>query len=131
MKFTHLQYAQALHEALAETKANDHDKIIENFIQTLKRYGDLAEYEKIVAAYEDYDRKQKGITEVEVTTASEVKFNRTLLHELNNLVGKDIEVKHNVDEGLIGGVVIKAGDTLIDGSVKNHLNILRQTLKKE
>lgn len=130
MKFTHKQYAQALYEALQDTKAKDHDIVIENFIQVLKAKGDLGEYERIIAEYEIYDKKMRGITDVEVTTATEVKMNKSLIEDLNKIVGQDVELKHKVDNSLIGGVVIKAGDTLIDGSVKNQLNNLRKTLNE-
>lgn len=131
MKFNHRQYAQALHEALADTTPKDQDKVIENFIEVLKAKGDLAEYEKIIAAYEVYDREQRGVTEVEVTTAEgATKVNKSLIDDLNKIVGKDIEVKQKVDSNLIGGVVIRAGDTLIDGSVKNQLDQLQKNLKE-
>lgn len=129
MKFTHKQYAQALHEAISDTAPKDQDKVIENFIEILKAKGDLAEYEKIVAEYEIYDRQQKGITEVTVTTATDAKVSKSMLDELNKLVGKDIEIKERVDNNIIGGVVIRAGDTLIDGSVRNQLNHLRHDLE--
>ncbi len=131
MKFNHRQYAQALHEALADTAPKDQDKVIENFIEVLKAKGDLAEYEKIIAAYEVYDREQRGVTEVEVTTAEgSTKVNKSLIDDLNKIVGSDIEVKEKVDSNLIGGVVIRAGDTLIDGSIKNQLDQLQKNLKE-
>lgn len=131
MKFNHRQYAQALHEALADTAPKDQDKVIENFIEVLKAKGDLAEYEKIIAAYEVYDREQRGVTEVEVTTAEgSTKVNKSLIDDLNKIVGSDIEVKEKVDSNLIGGVVIRAGDTLIDASLKNQLDQLQKNLKE-
>lgn len=131
MKFNHRQYAQALHEALADTAPKDQDKVIENFIEILKAKGDLAEYEKIIAAYEAYDRELRGIVEVEVTTVEgSTKVNKSLIDDLNKIVGKDIEVKQKVDSNLIGGVVIRAGDTLIDGSLKNQLDQLQKNLKE-
>lgn len=131
MKFTHKQYAQALYEAIADTAPKDQEKVIENFIEVLKQKGDLAEYEKIIAAFEIYDGEQKGITEVTVTTAGDTELSKSMLNELNSLVGKDIEIKQKVDSGIIGGVVIRAGDTLIDGSVRNQLNHLRDNLSQE
>ena len=130
MKFTHNQYAQELHEALVETSPKDQDTIIENFIEILKQKGDLAEYEKIVAAYESYDKELKGIIDVEVTTATDasVSTNKAFIDELNAIVGKDIAIQHKIDNNLIGGVVIKAGDTLIDGSIKHNLENLHKTL---
>lgn len=129
MKFTHKQYAQALFEAIADTAPKDQDKVIENFIEILKQKGDLPEYERIIAAYEIYDKEQRGITEVEITTAGDTKLSKPILDELNKLIGKDIEIKEKVDSGIIGGIVVRAGDTLIDGSIKNQLNQLRQDLE--
>ncbi len=128
MRFTHQQYVQALYETFQDAGPKDHDKIIANFIQALKSNGDLAEYEKIIEAYEVYDREQRGIKEVEVTTAREIEANRNLIHQLNEIVGSDVEVKQKVDERLIGGIVIKVDDTLIDGSIKTQLNHLKKNL---
>lgn len=128
MRFTHQQYVQALYESLHEATARDHDKIIANFIEALKSNGDLSEYEKIIEAYEDYDRAQKGIKQVELTTAHPMEANRNVIHQLNEIVGGNAEIKQKVDERLIGGVVVKVEDTLIDGSIKNQLHHLKKNL---
>lgn len=128
MKYSLKQYAQSLYEAFQETKDKDHDKIIANFVEILKSNGDLAYYEKIINEFEIYQRKAKGIKEVEVTAAKEGVVNDKLIHELNKIVGKDIVLKQKVDDSLVGGVTIKVEDTLIDASVKNQLNNLRNDL---
>lgn len=129
MKYTHEQYAQSLYEAFQDTNPKDHDRVIENFIGILKSHGDLSEYERIIAAYEKYDKGERGVKEVEVTTAGST-VNRSLLNELNHLVGINAEIKQKVDENLIGGVVIKVDDTLIDASIKRQLENLDKTLKE-
>ncbi len=86
MRYTHKQYVQSLYEAFHDTKSVDHDKIIANFIEILKSNGDLAEYEQIVQNYEIYDREQRGVKEVEVTTAQDIEINEQLLEHLNNIV---------------------------------------------
>lgn len=130
MRFTHEQYAHALYESFQDTKPKDHEKIIANFIEVLKANGDLSEYERIIDAFEVYDRQQKGIHQVEVTTAQDIELNKPLLNQLNEIVGGNIELKRKIDEKLIGGVVIKVDDTLIDGSVKRQLEHLENTLKE-
>ncbi len=130
MRFTHQQYAIALYDSLHDTAPKDHDKVIANFIEVLKSNGDLQEYENIVGTFEQYDREQKGIKQVEVTTAQPMEANRNLIHRLNEIVGGNAEIKQKVDERLIGGVVVKVEDTLIDGSIKNQLNKLKTNLKE-
>jgi len=128
MKHTYLQYAQALYESLQDTKPEQHDIIIQNFITVLKTNGDLVEYEKIIDEYGRYEKGQKGIKDVTVITASSTEMNKPLIDELNKIAGSDIEIKQKIDDKLIGGVVIKVDDTLIDGSVANQLNNLHNTL---
>ncbi len=128
MRFSHQQYAQALHESLHDVRPQDHDKVIANFIEVLKSNGDLQQYEKIIETYEVYDREQKGIKQVELTTAQPMEANRSIINELNEIVGKDIELKQKVDERLIGGVVVKVDDIMIDGSVKTQLSKLKSSL---
>ncbi len=128
MKFTHDQYARALYEALHEVKTKDHDRVIDNFIAVLKAKGDIREYAPIIEIYEELDRKEKEIEQVEVTTAGDIEVNAGLLKQLNVVAGKNIEVKKKIDENLIGGVVIKVEDTLIDGSIKEQLASLKRNL---
>ncbi len=129
MRYTKEQYAQALYESLQDTAPRSHDTVIDNFIKTLKNNGDLGSYEAIIETYEAYDKEQRGVTEVEVTTAGAT-INKTLLNDLNKLVGKDAEVIHKTDDKIVGGVVIRIDDTLIDGSIKHQLNNLGNTLKE-
>jgi F-type H+-transporting ATPase subunit delta len=129
MKYSQSQYVQALHEAIQDTDARSHDRVIENFIQTLKANGDLGSYEAIIKEYETYDKQQRGVKDIEITTAG-AKVNKALITDLNKLVGKNIDVIQKHDDKIIGGVVIKVDDTLIDGSIKNHLENLGKALKE-
>lgn len=47
---------------------------------------------------------------------------------LSRRTGKTVELSEEVDPGLIGGVVLRLGDTIIDGSVAGQLRRLRQQL---
>lgn len=128
MRFSHKQYAQALFEAFHETTGRDHDKVIANFVEVLKANGDLREYEKIIDTFAEYDREQQGIKQVEVTTAHNLEPNRDLVHKLNELAGGKAEIKQKIDQGLIGGVVVKIDDTMIDGSIRHHLKQLKKDI---
>jgi F-type H+-transporting ATPase subunit delta len=54
-----------------------------------------------------------------------------MISELNELVGKRLKVNQEVDPTLIGGMVIRAGDTLIDASVKRQLIELEKTIREQ
>lgn len=53
---------------------------------------------------------------------------KTLLDKLEKKYGKTVEASIEIDESLIGGAVIKVGDTVIDGSVKGRLEQLTKAL---
>lgn len=128
MKLSDQQYAQALYETLAEAKPGDYDTVISNFISVLKRTGHLNRYPSIIEAYERYDKEARGVTEATVTLAHETKVSGTVIDALNTLAQKDVKVKTQIDENIIGGVVIRMDDTLIDASVKNSLSQLKKDL---
>ncbi len=129
MKLTSQQYAQALFEAISETAPHDHDKVLDNFVKVLAQNGDLGKYEEIDAEFRKLKLLSQGIKEAEVTIAKEVEMNTALIHSLNEIVGSKVEIKKRIDESIIGGVVIRVDDTLIDASVKNQLNNLNKSLK--
>lgn len=51
-----------------------------------------------------------------------------LAASLSRLVGKDVQLVATVDPELIGGLVVRVGNTVWDSSVRNHLNRLRHQL---
>jgi F-type H+-transporting ATPase subunit delta len=51
-----------------------------------------------------------------------------LVTALKTRLGRNVQVSTSVDESLIGGVLVRAGDTVIDGSVRGRLNRLAEQL---
>ena len=51
-----------------------------------------------------------------------------LAEALSNATGKRVSVKAVVDQSVMGGVVAQIGETIIDGTVRNRLNQLREAL---
>ena len=54
-----------------------------------------------------------------------------LVRTLERLSGKKIQAKYSLEPGLLGGAVVRIGDTIYDGSVRNRLNQLRARLAAE
>jgi F-type H+-transporting ATPase subunit delta len=129
MKISSAQYAQALLEAVSETNPKDHDKVLDKFVLVLKQNGDLGKFDEIEKEYNHLRLKQQGISEAEVTFARDIEMNQNLIKELNKVVSGKTEFKQKIDENLIGGLVIRIDDTLIDASVKTQLKNLNQELK--
>jgi F-type H+-transporting ATPase subunit delta len=126
MKFTSVQYAQALYDAVQQTASKDHDKVMDNFVKVLAANGDLGKHNEIESEYRRLEMKTQGIKEVEVTFAQE--HNTKILNDLNTVVQGKAEFKTKIDEGIVGGVIVRVDDTLIDASVRTQLNNLNKEL---
>lgn len=127
MKLTPAQYAQALYDAVHETANKDHDIVLDNFVKILAANGDIPKQPEIEAEYHRLEMKEKGIKQGEIIFAKE--HNPKILDELNKVVDGKVEFKTKLDEGIVGGVVIRVDDTLIDASVKTQLDNLNRELK--
>ena len=134
-KITSQQYATALFDAVSETAPHDHDKVLDNFVRILAQNGDLGKYDEIDAEFRKLKLESQGIKEAEVTVAKNTEINHTIVKQLNDVVQASglltkLEIKHKIDESIIGGVVVRVGDTLIDASVKTQLSNLNNALKQ-
>jgi F-type H+-transporting ATPase subunit delta len=54
-----------------------------------------------------------------------------LIGNLETVTGKKIQANYSLDPGLLGGAVVRIGDTIYDGSVRNQLDRLRERLTAE
>jgi F-type H+-transporting ATPase subunit delta len=88
---------------------------------------------EILDTFEHILRERQGLAEAQVTSAVELtsKQKSTLLQTLERLTGKKVEAKYALEPGLVGGAVVRIGDTIYDGSLKNRLNLLRARLAAE
>ena len=130
-KFSSTQYAQALYDAVTETNPKDHDKVLDSFVKVLAQTGDLGKYEEIEAEYLKLEMKAKGMSAAEITVAQkDIEVNSSLIKELNEMIGTKMEMKKKVDDGIVGGVILRVDDTIIDASVKTQLDNLNKELKQ-
>lgn len=128
MKFTVKQYAQSLMEVLENTAPKQQDRVIDNFINILQTNGDSSAYEKIVAEVEKLMNEYVETSKVTITTAGDTNVTPSLLKELNQFSKSKMEVTKVTDEEILGGVVIRVDDTLIDASLKTQLDNLEESL---
>jgi F-type H+-transporting ATPase subunit delta len=128
MKFTVKQYAQSLYEVLTDSNPKDHDRVIENFISVLKANDDLSAYEKIVNEVDSLFQTDNETSKIEVTAANEKSITPSLLKELNKLAKTKAEITTKIDDKIIGGVIIRVDDQLIDASISTQLQNLEKDL---
>ena len=74
------------------------------------------------------DYKNQAIAQVTTATPIDDAQLNLIKRALEQKTGKTILVESNVQPDILGGVIARVGDQLIDGSIRNRLNILRQQL---
>jgi F-type H+-transporting ATPase subunit delta len=76
------------------------------------------------------DARDAEVAEVRSAVALDDNQKKQLAEALGKATGKKVEVKVIVDPSVIGGVVAKVGDTIIDGSVKRRLEQLKEQVRR-
>ena len=72
--------------------------------------------------------RDKEVAEVRSAVALDEDTINRLTAALKNATGKDVEVKVVVDPSVIGGVIARVGDTVIDGSISTRVDSVRQAV---
>lgn len=126
MKKSNKQFAEALYEVTKGLSGRDLDQALVSFAELLVRSHKLKQADRIIAEYIKYAKQQEGI--VEMTVVSTRKLEKHTLDTINKAFGGKAEMKEDLDKALLGGVKIKTGDKIFDGSVKKQLTILKKQL---
>jgi F-type H+-transporting ATPase subunit delta len=115
-------------------RALDISPLAMNLAMMLVQRGRLPLAPQILAAYDRLLDEQRGVVSAEVTTAVPLDEDgqRMVSERLRQLTGaSEIRISTNVDPSLIGGLVARVGDRLIDGSTRGRLIQLKRALAGE
>ncbi|WP_027717620.1 F0F1 ATP synthase subunit delta [Desulfovirgula thermocuniculi] len=106
--------------------------VMENFLYLLVDRKRETLLEEIRERFVDLANKARNIVRAEVTSAVELtaKEKEELQKVLGQITGKNVKVSYQVDPGVIGGVVVRIGDRVIDGSLRARLAAMREHLRK-
>lgn len=116
--------------AIAQVCGDELDQGGANFIAQLAENKRLGLLPMIFVLFHTLRAEQQAFADVEVTSAyelDEAEVSR-LVASLRKRFGLEVKISNKVDAGLIGGVIIRAGDTVIDGSVRGRLQKLAEQL---
>jgi F-type H+-transporting ATPase subunit delta len=91
----------------------------------------INKYEEIAEAFEGLYEEARDIIKVTVMTAVplDAELERKARNTIERRTGKTAKVVKRVDPDIIGGVVMIAGDQIIDGSIRNGLGEMRRELQ--
>lgn len=102
-----------------------------NFLHILAENGRLPLLGDITLLFEELKAAAEKETAVEIISAMPLEEEMTarLTQALGTRLGQEVSVRVRVDEKLLGGAVVRAGDVVIDGSVRGRLQRLAETIK--
>ena len=102
----------------------------QNLVRLLAQNGRVALLPEIARLYEVLRSEHGGAIDVELTAAYPVNDaqRQSLAAALGKRLGREVRLSASEDKSLIGGVKIRAGDLVIDGSVRARLEALASQL---
>ena len=123
------QYGKILYNLTADVLERDLDLALRQYILFLQREQALSKIDYIINAFERYAKEKSGI---EIVTAESA---RPLLPQevkkIRSIVGAKAEIKNNLNAALMGGLVLKNRDRILDGSLRGQLDRLARALTAE
>ena len=133
MRITPKQYAISLFESVSNKKDGEAEAVVKKFFGLLVRNNDLSKSGRIISELARLWNKKSGIVESEVVTARKLDDSsiRSLEKFLSEESGaKKIVINEKVDENILGGVVVRYGDTMLDASLRTKVRDLKSAIKK-
>lgn len=133
MKFSPKQYSDALYELLEIANEEQVSDVLKEFIKLLDQNGDIKKIDQILDIFEsDWDKKE-GVVKAEVTSV--YGLSDELIDVLKNYVSsktdaKSINFQYKEDEELLGGLVLRYQDKVLDLSLKKNLGDLKESIQK-
>lgn len=101
-----------------------------NLIKLMLRRGRIEQLPRVASEFRRLDNAAQGIVPATATAAAPLSEDevKALVARLEEMTGARIELDLEVDPSLLGGLVVRVGDRMIDGSVRGRLERLRTQL---
>lgn len=98
----------------------------QNFVRVLIEHRRLSLLPEIAAIFERERAEFEQRQEVEVLTAYRLqsKYQEAIKSAMMERLGQEVELSVQIDRSLIGGIIIRAGDMVIDASLRGRINRL-------
>ncbi len=122
---------QRIQELMLEIGGERLDEEGRNLVKLLVENDRLSLLPEIGSLYERLKRERQGVLQVQVASAYALNQaqKKALAAALKERLDRDIEINTERDPDLIGGILIRAGDLVIDGSVRGQLHKLANELR--
>lgn len=108
------------------------DQQAQNLLRVMAENGRLVLLPEVSVLYEQMRAEAEGSVEAELISAYEVtpEQQKSIADSLKKRLGRDVRLDVQIDKDLLGGVIVRAGDLVIDGSIKGRLEQLTTVLSR-
>jgi F-type H+-transporting ATPase subunit delta len=122
----------SVRKSTLDTLIADADTLTRNTCKVLVDNGRLEELPEVAVAFRTLVREREQQLDVHVTTAIDLSsdLRAKLEQRLSSSTGKQVQLHTSVDPNIIGGLVVRHGDTLVDTSLRGRLESLRLELSR-
>jgi len=133
MKITPKEYATGLFYSISGKNDDEIKNIVNNFVNLLIINNDVSKADKVSQVFSSLWNKENKIVESEVTTSnkldaeSQESLKKFLIKESK---AKEVIIKENIDKNILGGMIIKYNDKILDRSLKTKIKNLNNFIKR-
>lgn len=108
----------------------DADPLFMNFLEALIERNRMPVIFRIRSEFEELWDAEKKLLPVQITSAVALdeKTIKGIGDRISERTGQSVELSSSVDPDLIGGIVLRVGNVILDASIRNRLNQLRRTV---
>ncbi|MEI7890685.1 MAG: ATP synthase F1 subunit delta [bacterium] len=133
MKVSIKQYSQTLFDLTDGKSEQEVLVIVKKFAEQLKNDGQLKNAERVMEKFAELYNAAHGIVLAEVVT--KYKIQDAKYKEIENFIklkykAEKVKITSIINERIHGGIIIRVGDEVIDGSVAGQLRKLKKVLEK-
>ncbi len=103
-----------------------------NFLETLVERHRMPAIFRIRAYYEELWDEAEKLLPVEITSAVELDEDtvKSIGERISEQTGQNVELSSHVDSDILGGIVLRVGNSILDASIRNRLNKLRKQVAR-
>jgi F-type H+-transporting ATPase subunit delta len=104
--------------------------LLANVLRLLIDRGRFAVVPAMYSVFDDLADAEEGVVEVELVVAAELapETEKKIAARVHEATGRRVELARRVDPEILGGLILRIGDVIVDGSVKGRIRQLRRRL---
>jgi F-type H+-transporting ATPase subunit delta len=111
---------------------DDADPMLMNFLELLLENHRMPVIHRIRREYDALWREENRLLAVEVTSAVELDEGtvKSIGDRVGEQTGRKVELRSSVDPDILGGIVLRVGNSILDASIRNRLEQLRRRVAR-